>query len=93
MAIDEFERLDEGVGKLLDDVLVGFHPGGLHIERGGRIGPAQGRLGPVHRPHVDQDRGILGLQEPGDRRLGGHAGLNLVLRHGGDEGVAGADWH
>ena len=91
MAGDELQGLDEGVGQLLHRGLVLFHPVGGHVERSGGVGAAQCGLGLLHGAHVHQDAGLAGLEQARDGGLGGHAGLDLVLLHGGDEGGTGAD--
>ncbi|ENN84085.1 hypothetical protein RHSP_79010 [Rhizobium freirei PRF 81] len=91
VGVDEMQRLDESVRKLLRFLLVILDPRLLHIERRGRIGATQSGSCSGHRAHVDEDLGLARLQETRDRRLRRHAGLDGILLHGGDEGLARTD--
>lgn len=68
-------------------------PGGFHVERGGRIGATERLAGRLDRAHIDKHACLAGLDHARDRRLGRHAGLDLILLHGRDEGATGADWN
>src|SRR5882724_8333734 len=57
MRVHPFQRLDEHVDDLLRGLLVGFHPGAIHIEAGGGIIAAECRARRFRRAQVDADFG------------------------------------
>ena len=93
MGIDEFQRLDHGIGQFLHFLRVFLDIGRFHIEASGRISAAQRRLGQFHRAHVHHHFGIARFQHARNRRFCGHADLDLILLHCGDKGLASADGH
>ena len=93
MRVHPLQRLDHHVDHLLRGLLVGFHPGAVHVEAGGGIVAAERGAGRLRRAQVDADLGGAVLHRARHRRLGGHAGDDLALLHAGQKRVAGADRH
>ena len=89
MAGDPLLRLHERVDQLLHGRLVAVHPGGLHVQAGGRVRAAERGLGTLRGPHVHQRLGLTAAEQRGDGGLGGHPAVDLLVLHGRDERRAG----
>ena len=93
MRVHPLQRFDEHVDHLLRGLLVGFHPGAVHVEAGGRIIAAKCGAGRLRCAQIDSHLRRAVLHRARHRWLGGHAGDDLALLHRRQERVAGADRH
>src|SRR5216684_1409638 len=91
MSHNPLERLDVSVRHTLDDTLVLSDPVGPHVDRDEGVVAAERGARRLRRAQVDEDLRVATLDEPRDRRLRRHAGVDRPLLDRGNKGIAGAN--
>ena len=86
--MDVDQCVHQRIDHALDLRAVAIGPRAVQVEAGRRIQPAQRSRRRLGSAQVDQELCLAAFQQPRNRRLGGHAGIDRAFAHRGDEAVA-----
>src|SRR6266850_1675966 len=91
--MDIGERIHQRIHHALDLRAVALGPRAVQVEAGRGIKPAERLRRRLGSAQVDQQVRLAAFQQPRNRRLGGHPGVDRAFAHRGDEPVTCARRH